>query len=275
MIDENWSNLLILEADAVWDIHVRELMRLMSKGLNELMRMYPNSSATIHGSEAHTPESLLATENDSYYVNNWDILMLGRCTETMLNFKQHYVYDDPYGSKDGSFTYHGRMGANQRVVRRSGGALCANAYAISGKGAEKMLLRGAIDLNEQVDWIILGATQEGYLNVYLLEPPLFGQWEYIDGIGADVFNSEIDSYDSKDIDGNVQGIWDNVHKTFNMWKMKPKFAHVFLPDPALSALGPLCLVKLPRRKSYMKINNFFNNFTHCIIDFYMKYVLFL
>ena len=121
MVDENWSSLLILEADAVWDIHIREMMRLASNGLNELMRLYPNSSAAIHGSEAYTPESLLATENDPYCVNNWDILSLGQCYEFMLNVEEYYVYDDPYGLKDESFTYHGHMGPNQRVVRRSGG----------------------------------------------------------------------------------------------------------------------------------------------------------
>ena len=106
------------------------------------------------------------------------------------------------------------------------------------KAVEKMLLRGAIDFNYPVDVIIHEFTEDGYLNAYSLEPPLFGQWEYVDGIGADAFNSEVDSYDSQEIDENVQDIWDKVHKTFNVWKMKPMFAHVALQEPALSALGP-------------------------------------
>ena len=241
MIDENWSSVLVLEADAIWDIHVREMMRLMSKGLNELMRMYPNSSASIHGSEAYSPESLLATENDPYCVNNWDVLSLGQCLDFELNWEEYYIYDDPYGLKDGSFTYGDHVLYNQRVVRRSGGPVCLNAYAISRKGAEKMLLRGAIDLNVQVDWIMHQLTDERYLNVFSLERALFGQWEYIDGIGADVFNSEIDTYDSKEIDENAQDIWDKVHRTFNVWKMKERYfeqAPVVLQVPALSALGP-------------------------------------
>ena len=238
MIDENWSSVLVLEADAIWDIHVREMMRLMSKGLNELMKIYPNSSASIHGSEAYSPESLLATENDPYCVNNWDILSLGQCFEFELNWEEYYIYDDPYGLKDGSFEYGDHVLNSERVARRSGGPFCTNAYAISRKGAEKLLLRGAIDLNEPVDMIIHDLTQEGYLNAYSVEPPIFGQWEYVDGIGADVFNSDVDNYDSQEIDENVQGIWDKVHKTFNVWKMKPLFDHVFLPYPALSALGP-------------------------------------
>ena len=174
MIDENWSSVLVLEADAIWDIHIREMMRLMSKGLNELMRMYPNSSASIHGSEAYSPESLLATENDPYCVNNWDVLSLGQCLDFELNWEEYYIYDDPYGLKDGSFTYGGHVLYNQRVVRRSGGPVCLNAYAISRKGAEKMLLRGAIDLNVQVDWIMHQLTDERYLNVFSLERALFG-----------------------------------------------------------------------------------------------------
>ena len=170
------------------------LMRLMSNGLNELMKIYPNSSATIHGSEAYTHESLLATENDPYCVNNWDILSLGQCYEFELNWEEYYIYDDPYGLKNGSFGYHGlELPNNQRVMRRSGGPVCTNAYAISRKGAEKLLLRGAIDLNEPVDVIIHHFTQEGYLNVYSVEPPIFGHWEYVDGIGADAFGSEVDT----------------------------------------------------------------------------------
>ena len=56
--------------------------------------------------------------------------------------------------------------------------------------------------------------------MYSLEPPIFGQWEYVDGIGADVFNSEVNTHDSQEIDENAQDIWDKVHKTFNVWKMK-------------------------------------------------------
>ena len=66
MIDEKLSSLLILVADAVWDIHIREIMRFMSNGLNDLMKMYPNASANIHGSEAYSPESLLATEDGPF-----------------------------------------------------------------------------------------------------------------------------------------------------------------------------------------------------------------
>ena len=97
----------------------------------------------------------------------------------MSNFEEYFIYDDPYGLKDGSFTYHIHMLPNQRVMRRSGGPLYTNAYAISRKGAEKMLLRGAIDLNDSVDVIIHHFTQEALLNAYSLEPPLFGQWEYV------------------------------------------------------------------------------------------------
>ena len=72
--------------------------------------------------------------------------------------------------------------------------VCLSAYAISRKGAEKMLLRGAIDLNEPVDVIIHHFTEKGYLNTYSLEPPLFGQWEYVDRIGANVLNSDVNTY---------------------------------------------------------------------------------
>ena len=77
------------------------------------------------------------------------------------------------------------------------------------------------------------------MNLYSIERPLFGQWEYVDGIGADAFNSEVDSYDSQEVDENVQDKWYKVHKTFHVWQMKKRyFSNVVLQDPALSAVGP-------------------------------------
>ena len=257
VINENWSSLLILEADAVWDIHIREMMGIMSKGLNELMKMHPNTTANIHGREAYTPESLLATEDNPYCVDNWDILSLGQCFDFDTNWEEFYIYDDPYGPKDGSFSYYDHPLHNQRVVRRSAGPICTNAYAISRKGAEKMLLRGAIDLDDPVDVIINRFTRQGYLNVYSLEPPLFGQWEYVDGIGADEFNSEVNIPDGEEHNENVQvkqDIWNKVHTAFNVWKMKPLFNHVFLPDPALSALGPFLFGEVAKQEDSHVIN---------------------
>ena len=79
---------------------------------------------------------------------------MGQCSESELNWEEYHIYDDPYGLKDGSVEYDGHVLHNQRVVRRSAGPLCPNVYAISREGAEKMLLRGAIDVNGQVDAII-------------------------------------------------------------------------------------------------------------------------
>jgi hypothetical protein len=85
------------------------------------------------------------------------------------------------------------------------------------------------------------------LNSYSLEPPRFSQWEYVDGISAYIFNSEVEYHNSKKIDENVKDIWDKVHKTFNVWQMKRRLLfHLVLQEPALSAIGPLCLTKLPR-----------------------------
>jgi hypothetical protein len=59
------------------------------KRINEMYNeMYPYSSARIHGSEAWSSESLLATENDAYCVNNWDIFSLDQCFEFGLNWEE-------------------------------------------------------------------------------------------------------------------------------------------------------------------------------------------
>ena len=92
------------------------------------------------------------------------------------------------------------------------------------------------------------------MNVYSLEQPIFGQWEYVDGIGDGAFNSDVDNYDSKEPDEIVRDIWDKVHKTFNVWKMKPLFAHVVLQNPALSALGPFLFGEVAKQEDSHVIN---------------------
>ena len=81
--------------------------------------------------------------------------------------------------------------------------------------------------------MIRSSTQEGYLNVYSVEPAMWGQWEYIEGIDVDSHNSEINRSVNKGLAEDVQSIWKEVHESFNVWKMKYSYWDVKLRRPAL------------------------------------------
>jgi hypothetical protein len=131
IINENLSRTLILEADSVWDVHIQVKMKHLSAGLNELMKKYPNSPGTfIKGGESYAPESLIATENDPYCADSWDLLSFGQCGEEALHGDEYVLYHDPYGIKDENYGYNNNRLLEQRVIRRSGGITCTNAYAL-------------------------------------------------------------------------------------------------------------------------------------------------
>jgi hypothetical protein len=53
MINDNMESLLILEADATWDLNVRTMTERIAAAINKLMREYPDTAAGIHGSGAY------------------------------------------------------------------------------------------------------------------------------------------------------------------------------------------------------------------------------
>ena len=97
MIENSWQTLLIMESDAMWDVDIKDQMRYLSVGLNDLMRKYPSTVETAVGERQYAEESLIPTEADPYCSSNWDILSLGQCFEHELNSEQFVVYHDPYG----------------------------------------------------------------------------------------------------------------------------------------------------------------------------------
>lgn len=236
VLDENLGSLLIMEADATWDINVRKTTVRIAEALNELMTRYPNSSTSVHGSHTYTPESLVATENDPYSAGNWDVLFLGQCFQDGKNEDEYLIFSDPDGPIDS--WYADQEMHSQRAVRRIGGIVCTNAYAVSPQGAFKLLLRGTLDLNTPVDLLIGQFILQDYISGYSLVPPIFGQWEYKDGIGVDNHNSEIDDHDITLAEGEeLDNLWRNIYDTADVWQMKPFFRYINLKTPVLAELG--------------------------------------
>lgn len=200
MLNQDWTTLLILEADSTWDVNIRRLMMLFSNGLQEFMRK--------QGKYSEVEENA----NDPYVFANWDVLQLGGCLPNRRNAHLSYPYYDPYVPSSLEF-YGVTVPPKHRVVRYQSPERCANAYAVSRSGAMKLLLATAVDMSTPIDVMMRTLTIEGRLDVYSTFPALFGRWEYL---------SELKHSDGRPPTDLPQDerkkIWEQVYKNFNVWK---------------------------------------------------------
>ena len=131
IVRDRLSTALLFEDDADWDISFKSQLELFAAGSRVL-------STTPPTDKPHSP-----------YGDDWDLLWLGHCgIRRQPNDSQVFVIDnDPavpppnhrgnFGGKPDMTSY-----ANStRIVFRCGGGLCVYAYALSFRGAQKMLLR--------------------------------------------------------------------------------------------------------------------------------------
>lgn len=82
---------------------------------------------------------------------------------------------------------------DERIIRKAGFPFCTNAYAITAKGAEKLLLRTSLFIDGPIDVTVAQEIDKQHLAGYELFPPPTYQWRYVDVIGADGLNSDIAS----------------------------------------------------------------------------------
>jgi hypothetical protein len=229
MLDEKWPSVLIMEADATWDVAVRAITQRLSHALNDLMDTHPRTSSTARPSE-----------HDPYNVAKWDLLSLGQCHEDTRHNDESLVYPD--ADAPFNMSYYGRPLVDERVVRRSGGIVCTTAYALSPSGALKLLLKMNIDMNQPIDLAIRSMIESDELIAYSVQPSIIAQWIYRDGSGSLAANSDIDSSGALSIANtniDVAETWREIHNSMNVWTLKPHHEDARFRNGALQALGPI------------------------------------
>ncbi|VVT58202.1 uncharacterized protein SAPINGB_P006088 [Magnusiomyces paraingens] len=214
MIDENWQSMLILEADAVWDINLRHIFHNFGNGLEQLLR-----KQGLIGPDEH------ATKEDPYFHNKWDVIQFGGCYANPGRKEVSLQYDDPYAPSGMKF-FGDPIEKNKRVVRWRAGEVCTVSYAISHAGAMKLLLRTAIDMNEAVDMVLTIMIETGGLDTYSVFPVIFDQWQYKDKLGLASKNSDIrgdkdDEEDRKKKDPEgFKKLWNDIHESLDVWSSR-------------------------------------------------------
>lgn len=206
MLEENWESVLILEADATWDINIRKIFYHFSQGLEDLMRDRGFIDPDTHYSK-----------KDPYLVKYWDTLHFGGCYHGHRRNHHSLPYYDPYAPPD--FTYFGReVKPEHRVVRFRGEEVCTTAYAVTKRGAMKLLSRYNIDMNLPIDVVIKDMIVDKQLDQYTVLPIFFAQWVYVEGIGAESKNSDVRKYKSSEkTKEEVEKLWSDIHNRLIIW----------------------------------------------------------
>lgn len=226
MITENLETVLVLEGDATFDVDLRNQSIYLAEALRKLLRNEGRKVST--------------SSRDLWGSSEWDMIYFGACFEGWW-FADHYViYDDPsapptlYKWDGAGVDFETRPG--ERVIRHSGFPACTGAYAVSNRGARKLLLRTATDNSGPVDIMIGEEIVKQRIDAYTVWPPLIHQWEYVDGLGggqeknSDVRGNEVvDDYDAE--------VWRKVHDEVNIWQTRKFFQQWPFKNWALKEAG--------------------------------------
>jgi GR25 family glycosyltransferase involved in LPS biosynthesis len=187
MLAKKLPPVLILESDAAWDIDLRPIMALFNDKFTRLLQqlnstpIYADRSSSESSGEDRREQPLQPNPEDPWHSDHWDILSLGHCFDSQKSETSYLKYEDQYvpEGKD----YFGQKLGHERVVHQSGGFACTTAYAITQRGAAKLLLRTAHDFNWPVDLVIKSMIANGELVAYTTIPTIMAQWNYVEGIG--------------------------------------------------------------------------------------------
>ena len=144
MIDNNLGSALILESDADWDMRIKDSMFGLTNGVRQLAD-FPFANHTVTPIfTGQAPNA--ANASDGPYGNGWDILWMGHCGANGGEDPRHYAYHDPSAGDwahawtfdAGPPDYYGQP-QNTRLVFQLRAVTCTPAYAISNRGAQRLL----------------------------------------------------------------------------------------------------------------------------------------
>jgi hypothetical protein len=153
-----------MEDDVDWDIRLRSQLPEFARGVRSLSDIPP-------AQPQHSP-----------YGDDWDILWPGHCGDILpKNDDRQYIIENdetvapkvhqPWliGLKD--------MPEYTRIVHKAGAPLCTFGYAVSYRGAQKIIMALGVKAgaNLAIDNGLAFLCQNGYLNIkcYSIEPQLF------------------------------------------------------------------------------------------------------
>lgn len=146
IVQNQLSTAILFEDDSDWDVDFKSQLELVAQGTRALSAFKKPS---------HTLSNKTAGQNDSPgaalhspYGDDWDLLWLGHCGATLHRDSTHLfrIDNDPtVAPHNHRVSFKGPIDTSfypesTRVVFRMGSGLCVYSYALSYRGAQKLLL---------------------------------------------------------------------------------------------------------------------------------------
>lgn len=209
------ETVMIFESDAMWDIHIRKMMYYFSTAIRQAIVLRTDMP------EEYTNPTEEELRNDPYLYENWDILNFGGCFADKMRHNHSLQYYDPYAPDDAEY-FGIPVNARRRVLRWNGQESCLTAYALTRRGAAKLLTAYNLDGGKPVDTLVREMIYERTLDSYSVYPILFAQWYYDGGAGAESKNSDIQMANGEGQNDVAEEktdsvFWAKAKKMLNTW----------------------------------------------------------
>ena len=159
VVQNDWASALILEDDVDWDVAIKRQTALVSPHIHRV------TNSTSRG-------TLLP------YGNNWDLLWLGHCGDTIPRVGVVKLFDETlpdtstYRENNGRLT---RLTAQPktRMVHLSHGPACTYAYAVTKSAARKIVHYAKDGMKNIITVDLRKWCQAGFLTCVTVNPELF------------------------------------------------------------------------------------------------------
>ncbi|KUJ13305.1 uncharacterized protein LY89DRAFT_687467 [Mollisia scopiformis] len=154
---QDYTTALILEDDVDWDVSIKEQMKLLSDAVREF--------------------TYAAPEEEGPYGERWDVLWLGHCGEPTRRDTRRLEYFDASVPAMGNYSgwaarYHDGLSEGVRVVQRAVNPVCSFAFAVTRRGARKILKWAGKGENEAYDIRLMQGCKEKRLSCVVVNPEL-------------------------------------------------------------------------------------------------------
>jgi hypothetical protein len=178
------SSVFVMEDDADWDIRLLSQMQDLAKGVRHLSGVSPTE-------KQHSP-----------YGDDWDVIWPGHCGDELPTREdQLYVIEnDQTVAPKAHQTWIGglaRYPERTRLIQRAGAPICSFGYAVSYRGAQKLLMALAVQGMGTLafDNALATLCRDGFLDVqcYSVQPELIHHHR---PAGSSVSESDISSGDA-------------------------------------------------------------------------------
>ncbi|KAE9979395.1 hypothetical protein EG328_000880 [Venturia inaequalis] len=219
IINEDIATAIILEDDADWDVNVKEQMFLQSQAILSNPNLVTNDNSV---------------ENGKPYRDDWDIFFLGACgvsphVNKTANVGPYLVVKDPFMEERRKLTptfidslnHFGVHEEGERVLFRASATLCTTGYAVSKKGAGRLLYHiGWKDFSSPVDNEMSWRIEDGSVRGITTAPAIFAMFKTNSSRDSDIQTFKSSNKKVANADGHTPQIRESARVA-----MKDFYAH--------------------------------------------------